>query len=171
MKTKQFVLVFLAMIFSVYSCKESLDLKSKQQNTQDPSRVIRESFLVNKTEYSILNSKEKQLADLVNSSIAGLEGLNANSEYENYEALVYFTTIKEDKFSNFVTFTKKESNLNSNARKADEGGCGGSCDVDGFRSAVSYVKAIVAEVDSCGGLEVHISKNKDGSYHITWEKD
>ncbi len=168
MKSKRILIFAFVAVLSVFSCQKEAENVAPTESLTNDNSLVREGFLTSRTDYKTLDAKQKVVADLLNSAVAGLEALNANSEHIDYEAIIILSNNQNDKFSNFVTLAKRDNSSFANARIA--AGCSGSCDVSGFGSTVSCVKAIRDAVDSCGDLDLSVSKNKDGSYHVSWKK-
>lgn len=165
---KTLVLVLLALM-GVFSCQKTDEsVVPSFVSVKDDNSLVREGFLTSGQEYKGLTPKQKGMADLLNSAIAGLEALNAQSLHSDYEAFIMFSDNNNGLFTNFVTLAKRDKKNMANARV--ESGCDGSCDVSGLVSTTICIKAIVSAVDSCGDLSITVSKNKDGSYHVTWKK-
>ncbi len=172
MKNQKLVIGTIFILFvSILSCKKD------EPNTITPSSVspsvnsmVRETMLISKFEYLKLNTKEKNIADLLNSAVAGLEALNSNANHTEYISTVYVSNDLTNKFSNFMVISRNDAESLANARVGETDPCSGSCTITGTISGLSCASDIGKSVKACGDIDITVSSNKSGGYNLTWKK-
>jgi hypothetical protein len=157
--TKALLLSVLVSVSLLISCEDkniepAVELK-------DTELIIR-SIATNE-EYNSATDREKEVIDIINSSIAALEGLSLNNKSKNLKYEATFSIDKDGlsgKFD-FLAIGIKEDLANARTMS-------GSCHVCGLRSGIACAKELLKEVDEKGTVS-GISITKDGDcYDVKW---
>jgi hypothetical protein len=168
---KLVVSTILILFVSILSCKkDNSETVAPSNLSSSTNSIVRETMLVSKSEYLKLNVKEKHVADLLNSAVAGLEALNSNESHGDYVATIYLNKDLTNKFSNFMVISRNDIESTSNARIGETDPCSGSCTITGIPSGISCANSIGKSTDACGEVDVTVTKNKSGGYNLTWKK-
>lgn len=165
---KASILLFSLLIFT--NCNEQVgslsDLNSK--NIEESSLSQGMTNIVSIDEYNSLSDEEKEVVDMINSSINGLKGYSINSKgkISNHYA-IFNINILDKKSNNYVLISSKETldyNKNNLSAKGQE------CTACGIGSGIKCGKKIISYISDNGlkELDVHIEVDEEGCYKITY---
>ncbi len=173
MKLKKFTST-VQWLFTVFTLLLVLSCSDKKENnTQITNEQKSLSKMINITsseEYKELNDLEKNVVNLINSSINGLRGmaLHSKANLSKYYATINIDVRNVDSgLSNYILLSSKNNLDYEKSYKTHSSNPFTVCDI---REGTKCAKQIIAHIEEKGlsELDVHIEVNNDGYYEISW---
>lgn len=158
------------MLGFIVSCLNESELETNTQ-LKDEATLIEMTDIVSSEEYANLSNSEKNIVDLLNSSINGLKGISLHSKenLSNHYATINVSTKNNNSaFSSYILLTSKnnvEYQKGYTTRSA-----GSSCTACGIRTGIKCAKQIIGHIqdNDLSELDINIQVNEDGCYEISW---
>jgi hypothetical protein len=172
---KQFFFLLLVFGLTLVACQKDSEIKgSSNEAVKSP---YAERGFVSQSEYADLDPWQKEVANLINSSIGALNGMSINggSGAQSYRAEFTVHFPLQQNWDNGIFFYKKETKLSTRSDQED-GELEGenddekksTCHVTGLISARSCINAIKSEADAHKCVNVTV-QSVPGGYDVTYE--
>ncbi|GEM_PF-5610595 len=116
--------------------------------------------IVTEKEYNSANDFDQRMINQIDAAIAALDVLKENKDNLDLTAIVSLSKNKDDAFSNAIIISKQEV--------SKEVALGGSCEVEGDRSAFSCLKKMRSDESLGDEFDVHVKTKSNSSVEISW---
>ena len=154
MKNISFLVVAVCVL--LISCHNEEVIQTEASNNL--SSELKMVNIATNQEYIKLTSLEKNIVDMINSSLNGLKGLSLNDSknLNSYFATINISSDVDNNYQNYILFSK-DSKENSSTKLFN------GCRVCGISSGIRCARAIVRYIKDNGlkDLDVHITVDGD----------
>jgi hypothetical protein len=171
-KFKLGIVVALLSLLVFTNCEKENNVLNDTSSEVIADRITSSEMtnIVSSEEYNSLNDLEKEVVDMINSSINGLKGFSLNSKDKlsnHYATFNVNSSNSKNQFNNYILISSTNS---KDYNKSDLSAKDKSCTACGIRTGIKCGRAIIAYISDNGlsDLDVHIHVNEDGCYEISW---